>query len=315
MLSSKLKRLVFGAENFHPGCTVGLPDPQREVAVRLHWMDRARDVTHNHAIACAHPFRIGVGFERDDAGSPSEATLRFVAGAGGQLLGEIGLDLKESIPLGDERMLLFGVRSCRNYCLPRHQLWSQYLRIAYKDWRKKRTSASQIELSRLERHSMSLAYVCPRPVVLVSVVDQDVKNIFPMDLIGPIGTQHFSLALHATSAVLPPIERSQRIGLSSVPSEEARTAYRLGKNHRQSGIEWEGLPFPLTCSSTFRLPVPQFALRTLELEIELVRNLGSHTLLLGRVLDDRRCRDGAQLHFIHGFYQIWRDGHEPLSFR
>jgi len=218
-------------------------------------------------------------------------------------LGEVSLDLKESIPLGSDQVVLFGVRNCWNYCVPQHQLWSNYIRSACKHWRTKKSTDT---LTPLESHSLFVAYICPRPVVLVSVVDGNDNNIFPMDLIGPIGEQHFSLVLHNTSSALPLIDRARRVVLSSVPIEETKIAYELGKNHRQPGIQWARLPFPTTYSATLHLPVPKFALRVRELEVDCVRNLGSHTLLLARVLYDRKWSEGAQLHFIHGFYGIRR---------
>jgi flavin reductase (DIM6/NTAB) family NADH-FMN oxidoreductase RutF len=305
MLSSTIKRLVFGSEAFHHQCTLGLPDPQPEVAVWLHWIQGARDVTFDHAIACPHPLRIGIGFKRNAAlfSSSSKPILRFVDRAGQQLLGEVSLDLKESIPLGPDQVVLFGVRNCRNYCVPQHQLWSNYIRSAWKHWRTKNSADT---LTLLERRSLFVAYICPRPVVLVSVMDGNDNNIFPMDLIGPMGEQHFSLALHNTSSALPLIDRARRVVLSSVPIGETKIAYELGKNHHQPGIQWAQLPFPTTYSATLHLPVPKFALRVRELEVDCVRNLGSHSLLLARVLCDRKCSEGAQLHFIHGFYGIRR---------
>jgi hypothetical protein len=66
------------------------------------------------------------------------------------------------------------------------------------------------------------------------------------------------------------------------------------------------MAFATTTSPSFRLPVPQFSLRVREMQIETVRNMGSHKLFLARTIADQQWSDGLQPHFIHGFYQSWR---------
>jgi flavin reductase (DIM6/NTAB) family NADH-FMN oxidoreductase RutF len=149
-------------------------------------------------------------------------------------------------------------------------------------------------------------YICPRPVVLVSVADGNQANIFPMDLIGPIGPRHFSLALHSTSTAVPLMERSRRIALSSVPMEQKPLTYAMGKNHKQPNLDCTRLPFPTTPSAAFGLPVPQFSLRVREMEIDEVRTVGSHKLFLAHTVEDEHWADGLQLYFVHGVYQARR---------
>jgi len=149
--------------------------------------------------------------------------------------------------------------------------------------------------------------------VLVSVVDGEGGNLFPMDLIGPIGRHHYSLALHTTSKVLPLIERSRRVALSSVPVEKMPVAHRLGKNHNRARVDWASLPFSLTTSSVFGLPVPGFSPGVREMEVASTRNLGSHTLFICRVVDEHACADGLQFFQAHGFYEGWRKQAIPLT--
>jgi hypothetical protein len=54
------------------------------------------------------------------------------------------------------------------------------------------------------------------------------------------------------------------------------------------------------------IPVPLFACRVRELQVERVHRLGYHTFFLARVLSDERLADVSELCVAHGFYQDWR---------
>jgi flavin reductase (DIM6/NTAB) family NADH-FMN oxidoreductase RutF len=307
--SRALERLVLGSTDFHQQCTLGLCIPQSEVSVQLHGLGAPCDVTERNVIAAVRPLTIGIGGPIDSATyRRGQASLRFYERGGkNRLLGLIGLRLKETIPLGGEHLCLFETRECRNYCLSWGRLWARYLQHSYKQWRARRGgSAPDFRMVRRELHSLFVFYICPRPVVLVTVADGDLANIFPMDLIGPVSTQHFSLALHSTSPALSLIERSRRIALSSVPVEQSSVAIELGQNHKKLGIDWARLPFATMGSPVLGLPVPKFSLRVRELDVEAARDLGSHKFFLARTLSDQRWADGSQLFFIHGSYQVWR---------
>jgi flavin reductase (DIM6/NTAB) family NADH-FMN oxidoreductase RutF len=190
---------------------------------------------------------------------------------------------------------------------------SRHLLCAYQRWRsRRRSNSSNLQPTALESRCLFAFYICPRPVVLVSVVDGNVGNIFPMDLIGPIGTRSFSLALSSTSAGAPLIERSGRIALSSVPVEQSSVAYELGKNHKKQRVAWDEVPFATTTSAAFGLPVPQFSLRVREMQIAAVRPMGSHKLFICNVIEDQFYANGLQLFTVHGFYQAWRRPARPL---
>src|ERR1051326_8279419 len=251
-----IKQLAFGSATVPQQCAIGLRDPQMEISVRLHGFGPSRDVTDRNVIAAARPFTLGIGLDEKrkdsviDGASPS---LEFRERHGQQrLLGKIYLGAAESLPFGEHGLYLFRARSCSNYCLPRARLWARYLQYDYEQWRRSRRSVdSSLHIPPHELHSLFVFYICPRPVVLVSVVDREIANIFPMDLIGSIAPGYFSLALHSTSSGVPLIERSRRVALSSIPVEQTCIAYELGKNHKRAGIEWNRLPFNTRSSPEF----------------------------------------------------------------
>jgi flavin reductase (DIM6/NTAB) family NADH-FMN oxidoreductase RutF len=306
-----LKRLVFGSATYPDQCAIGLTYPQSEVSVWLRGLGSPREVTGGNVVACARPFTIGVFLEgRPDAstlGSTLPSLEFHPQSPHSRPLGNIRLRPAGAIPVSMGELRLFQALDCRNYCIPRARLWARYLQHDLRQWRSaKHLEASDFRMTAGELHCVFVFYICPRPVVLVSAADGGVANIFPMDLIGPIGPQHFSLALSTTSAGAPLMERSRRIALSSVPVEQTSVAYALGQNHKIGRVDLDHLPFPTTLSPTFGLPIPRFSLRVREMQIEAVRTLGSHTLFLARTVQDQRWADGLQLFFVHGFYQTWR---------
>ena len=309
--SEAFKQLVFGSANVPQQCVVGMSDPQAEVSVWLQGRGGTLEVTNNNVIASARPLILGIGLSNESNAvmfRESQPTLKFVETSGErQLLAEIQLRKIGAIPLDEGTLCLYAARSSRNYCIPRVRRWMRYLYDGYRQWLSERRSQTPIlRIPVRELHCVFAFYTCPRPVVLASVVDGTLGNIIPMDLIGPVSAAHFTLALHNDSPVLPMMTRSRRIALSSIPVDYSSLAFEMGKHHRRSSIEWGSLPFPTTTSEVFGLPVPQFSSRVRELQIETIRGLGSHTLLVGRMVKDRSRANGPQLFQIHGFYQAWR---------
>ncbi len=94
--------------------------------------------------------------------------------------------------------------------------------------------------------------------------------------------------------------------MSSVPLSQAHLAYKLAINHTKDFIEWEQLPFATMASTSFQIPVPVFAQRVRELEVESIHPIGSHTLFVARIVSDEGRSREPGLCVIHGFYQAWR---------
>jgi flavin reductase (DIM6/NTAB) family NADH-FMN oxidoreductase RutF len=301
-----IRRLVLGAGDFPQQCAVGMCDPQSEVAVWLHGLGSPCDVTNSHLMACGAPLLIGVGLvERPSHRESRRLSLHFREHHGsGRLLGKIGLQICSVVPAGDRDLYLFQVRNSRNYCLPTLRLWARYLQYARQ---RSRGTNSDVPITAREIHAMIVFYICPRPVGLVSVADTT-ANIFPMNLMGPIGNAYFCFALNSTTPACHLVQRSGSIALSSIPLEQSAVAYQLGKNHRKEYIEWDQLPFATKMSSKLGLPVPEFSLRVREMQIQEVRQLGSHTLFMARTIQDEVWKGGSQFFVVHGIYQARREG-------
>jgi flavin reductase (DIM6/NTAB) family NADH-FMN oxidoreductase RutF len=301
-----LKRLLLGNEALPQEITVAIYEPQREIAVWLHGGDAPRDVTYLHSIACASPFTVCIPFgsiealERHYGGDRAFLEVREQAGSQ-RLLGKIGLRYSTAISAGESCLGLFRARSCVNYCLPKIRFWGHYLQQAY--WRRRDKKVPNVRMSATDAHAMMVMFICPRPAVLVTAMEEDGGNLFPMNLMGHLGDGYFSLALNSERQASQCVKRSGRVALSSIPFEKAGVARQLGKHHLQSSIDWSQLPFRLKNSSRFGVPVPEFALRVRELEVQTVEELGSHTFFVGRILHEEIYADGPNFFMIHGIYQ------------
>ncbi len=310
-LRRRLASLAFGSDPLPQFCNLGLRDPQSDIKVWLVGTNTARDVTLRNVLAATRPLTVGIGVEdvEPEALSRNRLELEFRQVDGTKpLLGKMSLVFVDAIRLEKGGWLcLFRTQRPANYCLARSTIWRRYLHSSYSQWRNLRgPNPPKVRMVARELHALFVFYICPRPVVLVSVANGMANNIFPMDLIGPIGRQQFSIALHTASKALPLIERSRRVALSSIPVEKISLAYQLGRNHNEASISWSSVPFALATSSNFGLPIPDFALRVRELEVTQLRQMGSHTLIIGRIITDNPVVDGLQFFQAHGFHERWR---------
>jgi flavin reductase (DIM6/NTAB) family NADH-FMN oxidoreductase RutF len=149
-------------------------------------------------------------------------------------------------------------------------------------------------------------YICPRPVVLVSVAGEHHNNLFPMDLIGAVSEDRFTLALRSTNPSILTMRTTRRVAISDMPASLTPVIYRLGGHHKKSNVDWSELPFGMKKSSLFSLPHPSNALRVRELEILSCTEVGSHTLFVTRMASDIRYSEGPQLFHVSGDYQHYR---------
>ena len=96
------------------------------------------------------------------------------------------------------------------------------------------------------------------------------------------------------------------MALASAPSRWKQSVYDLGKHHREATIDIRALPFQTTASPLFGLPIPAEAPRVREVQVEHVREVGSHTLFITTIAGETRPSansDTPQLFHVHGAYR------------
>jgi flavin reductase (DIM6/NTAB) family NADH-FMN oxidoreductase RutF len=144
-------------------------------------------------------------------------------------------------------------------------------------------------------------------VILVSVDTPDHRNIFPMDLIGPLERSGlFSLALRSTNVSQPVMRNVRRVALSTIPASMKTIVYKLAEHHKTPLHDWSELPFATRPSREFAIPVVAQAPRMRELTIVHSQEIGIHTFFLGRICSDEHVSTCEQLHHTAGFHQVYR---------
>lgn len=279
--------------------TVGERDPQRRVRVTVHELGPPTDVTYRHVIAAMRPLTIAL-VPGPGAGAPAgRARLVFSPwDHPDTTLGHVSLRHDGTITGAGLGLQLFRVEGHGMACMP---WWAELVFALSHAWTERR-HRSTFRMSRRDRMAFAALYICPRPVVLVSVAHEAADNLFPMDLIGPAGGSHVLLALRSTSPSIPLMTSSRRIALADVPLEDAANATRLGDRHRETRIDWDRLPFETDRSPVHGLRVPRGALRIRDLEVRDTREVGSHTLFVTEVVGEERRRDGLQMFTVSGQY-------------
>lgn len=305
-----LRKILLGATDLPQAIDVPLHSPQHEVSIWLHGMGEPRDVTSCHSVACTSPFMFCIGFESAEVQAPDtfqnkQLSLKFLENTAAQpLLGEIGIELAAVLPATDRSLFLFNAVSCANSCISPARLWAHNLFNAFGNWRSRKATGQHV--SAHETRCNAVAFFCPRPVVLVSVRDGERGNIFPMNLFGSLGGGYLAFALNSARQAAPLTSRLRQLALSSVPYSQIAAARALRKNHREPSIDWEQLSFPTKKSKAFHIPVPEFALRVRELQVEDSRNLGSHTFFLARIAEEEVFSEDTEFHMIHGQYAFYK---------
>lgn len=283
---------------------VAIAPPAQAVVATLRWDGQSVDVTQDHTVASLKPLTIATSL---DAGRRPVLEYRDRATRG--LLGVLQLVQIATIAADNTSLVLYYVAAGEHHCLawPRRSwnAWLQNRSMA----RHRPAHQSAAEPSAIQR--LMIAYLCPRPVVLVSVGEPGHQNIFPMDLIGPLERSGlFSLALRTTNVSEPVMRQARRVVLSHMPASMKATVYQLSEHHRQPLAEWGALPFPMRPSRQFGIPAVAAALRIQELDIVHSQEIGSHTFFVARVIADDNWAQGAQLHHTAGFHQAYRRGQD-----
>ena len=307
-----IRKLIHGDTDLPQEFTIGLTEPQTLTTVWLHGLGAPLDVTQRYVTACCAPLILGIGLDKEDAAKLSDTqterrpqlSLQFREQTGAKcLLGELRLTPIDSIPCGESILLLCHVRRAANYCLSPIRRWAHFVRLGWQEWR--RVDTLGFRMTFLELRAAMVTFLRPHPLSLVSVVGEEGGNIFPMNLMGELGHGYFAFALKDSRLAAHQVAGAGRLAVSNLPMQLCSTAVAMAINHTRPSIDLTKLPLALRPSATLQLPVPALAPRVRELEVLEVRKLGSHNLLIARILSDEHVSDAPQVNIIHGFYQHW----------
>ena len=303
-LPEALKRKLRALPQWSP---IALHDPQRLVEIRMFISGDEFDVTRTSVVASLRPFTLAIGLDRrlqEALDEGVEPQLRFVDLDSGRTLAVLNLRHVRNQSSAGAAIGLFEVRHGTQHCVRwpyRH--WNRWLQNRAM---RRNLDPNNFSMPPEAVQHMMIFYICPRPVVLVSVDDGHHSNIFPMDLIGSITPNHFTLALRSTSQSVETMKSARRVALSSIAAQDCAIAYQLGAHHKKIKIDWDHLPFKMRRSDNYSLPCPDTALRVRELDILGFESIGSHTFFVTHIVSERPIRDAAQLFHTSGIYQHFR---------
>lgn len=243
-----------------------------------------KDITWQHCIVCHDPFFMAVW---SNEGLPSEGTVQIKKDQ--KLRAEVEVKRKQTV--GD--ISVYEILKSRCYQLP---YWHQYiLQKRYFLYKKKDTF--------LQGMIYAAMYSFPRRVITVSYKDESYFNIFPMDFqcfVESAGV--LILGLRTTNTTLKKILASGKVVVSDTTSVDIKTIYDLGRNHSSAPPAVDQLPFGVIKSESFGFYVPEFSASYMEVEIVNHVELGTHTMMVGRMVTSKKLReDRTFIHHVHFF--------------
>jgi flavin reductase (DIM6/NTAB) family NADH-FMN oxidoreductase RutF len=287
---------------------IALRAPQNAVQIRLSTSHGEFDVTRCAVIASLRPLTVGIGLDeqlRSAIEPRSQPQLNFVDLDSRRTVGMLQVEHIRTWKTSGVEIGLFEVRRGTHRCVRwPYRPWNRWLQNRRTARRMKDPTNFAMPPDAVQQQM--IFYICPRPVVLVSVDDGSHSNLFPMDLIGPVSADRFTLALRSTSPSIPTMKSARRVSVSDVPARDYATAYKLGVHHKNVKVEWDRLPFEVRRSREFSLPYPSIALRVRELQILDFDTIGSHTFFVTRVASEDSAEEAAQFFHTSGIYQHFR---------
>jgi flavin reductase (DIM6/NTAB) family NADH-FMN oxidoreductase RutF len=244
------------------------------------------DVSTNHWLLCIQPLVFGVWMDLGKTVG-ERYQLRFSDAA------VITLDLIRRIDDREGALLLLQVDHCRLLQLDPIRRWVLYRRYYSRD---------KMTYGRFK--GFAAAYSYPRRVRLVSFREGDEYNIFPMDLLGEVPSQHkYVFGLRHSNRTLERIVATGKIVVSEVPAAYEDVVYRLGKHHSSSPPALSELPFDVRCTKNFQFYYPVWVQGYKEVRIRQTFDMGSHMLLWGEIEREERVNAGEDHSYLIHFLQ------------
>lgn len=271
-----LKRLLFGTQPAQQYLTLSLKPSDIREKVFLRSGRVLTDVSQCQFVVCQNPFVIAIwmGASIDDAETGFQ--IEIVDGTGRMMVEASLLKLKV-IDLDGGSIVLFQlIRTKYQFISAVHQ--KALITYFY--------LTSKSKVSFYELNGFCASYLYPRKVVLTCFGGLDSYNVFPMDLCGHIPeTGFYILGLRNTNVTLTDILAARKVVVCEVPASEKDTILSLGRHHSARPPAPESLPFSLKETPAFRMCVPDIATSFWEIEVIQFCDMGSHTVMIGKILN------------------------------
>lgn len=246
------------------------------------------NVTQEHCIVCHSPFCIAVWSKQ----SRTSANAIEIT-SNGKTAAELDVIVKHEVEWRGNFVTVYEITKAKCKQLP---YWHQYILLKRYFLRKKKDTF-------FEGMTYGATYSFPRRVIAVSYKDESYFNIFPMDFQCFVEKGNvIILGLRTTNTTLKKILESRRVVVSDTTSVDMKTIYDLGRNHSAAPPSLDQLPFKVITSEKLGFYVPEFSATYKELEIVNSIEIGTHTMMIGNLINSKRLREDASfVHHIHFF--------------
>lgn len=295
-----IRRLLFGDVVISEYSTVTVNEEINE-KVYLQVGKIIIDVSQCQFLLCLEPVVFGVWIENDSCYEKNNAGYKMYfkildtkKSSKQKILAIVDLVFFDKIENGNKILLLLKLRNTKIYhtnFIKTHLLYNRF-------YKKPGFSFNKLK-------SFVAAYSYPRRVRIISFKQDGYFNIFPMDLLGDIDeNNHYVFGLRHTNITLSKIIETKKIVVSEVSYKYKDVIYQLGKHHGSSPPTLDTLPFKTLQSEKFGFPVPDWIYSYKEIKILKTIDLGSHRLLWGEVVNEKKFKEPTgNLYHIH-FLQL-----------
>lgn len=228
------------------------------------------------------------------------AGIHVVLQKDGKKLAELILETQQEIlSEGKTIVILKGISSKQYFESAFHQKMFRW----YDRFRPKHTG--NINLDPEGYNQLKIAYSIPREIKLISLGNETVCNVFPTDLHGPAGKGHYIISLRHDKKACGQVQETGKLALWTMPGENAKEAYALGKNHSKD-LSPGRTSFTSHESPLYHFPEPKGALSVCELELEkAIGDYGIHRLLLFKIVSGQKNENPERLVHVHRSYLQW----------
>lgn len=304
-MKALIRKILIGQSTISEYSTVTIADGIRE-KVYLETAGNILDISDNHWILCIEPVIFGVWLGKESAFTTGKDRPHyriyfhdgpFLKDAQKGAVAEILLEYFDHIEEPNGTLVLLKLTKTHLHHI--NPLKSYLLFNRY--YKKNGLTFKQFK-------AFAAAYSYPRQIRVVSYRQGDYYNIFPMDLVGDISqSNRYVFGLRHTNATLNRIVETGKLVISEVPHHYKTFIYQLGKHHSNHIPTLNHLPFEVMETETFGFYIPLWAETYKEIRILKTINLGSHLLLWGMPLAEKRLSIKTDhlylIHFMHYLHQ------------
>jgi len=216
------------------------------------------------------------------------------------MLVKINLQYFDSIEVDKNiRLILFKVNKSRLFLLSKSERFRHFL-FLYLHYLKRGKRNSILFLKNL-----AALYTFPRKVVLNVIKTDSHFNIFPMDLVCELYEDNILiLGLNVNNRSVEEIIHTKKMLIVEPSSLSKDVVYNFAGNHKKEMIESDFSKKYTFESEIFHFPIPDFACSYKEISCFESRKLGSHFLLICRIINKKILKPEVPLlYHISTIYQ------------